>query len=220
MYPMTPLPPRENLTDEERCARARSFADSIATRRSVRDFASTPVPRALIEDALRAAGSAPSGANQQPWRFVAVQDPAVKRQLREASEEQEQDFYQQRAPEEWLMALAPFGLHSAKPFLEEAPWLIVVTYERFGYDMRGERVRRYHPVESTAIATGFMLAAFHQAGLATLLYVPGSMEFVYDVLGRSRHETPFGIVVVGHPGQDCRVPDVPRLKLSEYASFL
>lgn len=219
-YPDMPLPELPPMDDTERLARARAFAEEMARRRSVREFAATPVPRAVIEEALRAAASAPSGANQQPWRFVAVQDPAVRRALREASEEAEREFYQHRAPEEWLMALAPFGTHAAKPFLETAPWVIAVFYERYGFDRRGERVRRYFPLESTAIATGLLLAALHRAGLATLMYVPASTEFLNDLLGRSRNEMPFALVVTGHPAPLCRVPSLPRLAFDEYAVFL
>lgn len=220
MFPSIHLPPPPALGEDERRARARAFAESMASRRSVRDFAPTPVPREVIEDCLRAAGAAPSGANQQPWRFIAVQDQQLKREIRAAAEHEEREFYDQRAPEEWLMALAPFGTHAQKPFLEQAPWVIAIFYERFGFDRRGERIRRYLPVESTAIATGILLAALHQAGLSTLLYAPSSMEFLYDLLGRSRNETPFAMLVVGHAAPGCRVPDIRRMPLAEYAHFI
>jgi nitroreductase len=214
-----PLPAREALSDDERLQRARAFADELAQRRTVRDFAPTPVPQALIAECLRAAGTAPSGANQQPWRFVAVADPAIKRQIRAAAEAEEREFYQHRAPEEWLQALAPLGTDADKPFLEIAPWLIAVFYERYGIDADGNRHKRYYPHESVGLATGLLIAALHRAGLAMLTHTPSPMGFLNEILGRPRNEVPFLLLVVGHPAEDCRVPDIQRLPLEAYASF-
>lgn len=215
-----PLPPSEPLDDAARIERARAFAARMATRRTVRDFAPTPVPQALIAEALRAAGSAPSGANQQPWRFVAVQDGALKRQIREAAEEEERQFYQQRAPQEWLDALAPLGTDAHKPFLETAPWLIAVFYERFGLDAEGNKHKRYYPHESVGLACGMLIAALHHAGLATLTHTPSPMGFLNQILERPKNEMPYLLLVVGHPAADCRVPAIQRLPLEAYARFI
>lgn len=199
--------------------RARQFAEEMSTRRTVRDYAPTPVPRAVIEQALRAAGSAPSGANQQPWRFVAVSDPAIKRQIREAAEAEERAFYERRAPEEWLAALAPLGTDADKPFLEIAPWLIAVFYERTGPEVDGQKAKRYYPHESTGIACGMLIAALHQAGLASLTHTPSPMAFLNVLLERPRNEVPYLLLVVGHPAEGCRVPDIRRKALAQIAEF-
>jgi iodotyrosine deiodinase len=214
------LPPMPPLSDEERIAAARAFADELARRRTVRDYAPTPVPRAAIEHCLRAAGTAPSGANQQPWRFVAVQDADIKRRIREAAEAEEREFYAHRAPDEWLSALAHLGTDAHKPFLETAPWLIGIFYERFAFDAHGDKVKRYYPHESVGIATGLLIAALHRAGLATLTHTPSPMGFLNDILGRPKNEMAYLLLVVGHPAPGCRVPDIQRLALDEYASFL
>lgn len=218
--PTIALPPMPSMTDEERVAAARAFADDLARRRTVRDYASTPVSRAVIEQCLRAAGTAPSGANQQPWRFVAVQDAAIKHRIREAAEAEEREFYAHRAPDEWLDALAPLGTDADKPFLETAPWLIGIFYERFGIDAEGAKVKRYYPHESVGIATGMLIAALHRAGLATLTHTPSPMGFLNDILGRPKNEMAYLLLVVGHPAPGCRVPDIRRLALDDYAGFL
>lgn len=214
------LPPMPLLSDDERIAAARAFADDLGRRRTVRDFASTPVPRAVIEYCLRAAGTAPSGANQQPWRFVAVQDIAIKHRIREAAEAEEREFYERRAPEEWLDALAPLGTDADKPFLDTAPWLIGIFYERFGVDPNGNKIKRYYPHESVGIATGLLIAALHRAGLATLTHTPSPMGFLNEILGRPKNEMAYLLLVVGHPAADCRVPDIRRLAFDDYTSFL
>ncbi|NOT89463.1 MAG: nitroreductase family protein [Lysobacter sp.] len=214
------LPPMPEMTDDERVAAACAFADDLARRRTVRDYAPTQVPRAIIEHCLRAAGSAPSGANQQPWRFVAVQDARIKRRIREAAEAEEREFYAHRAPEEWLGALAPLGTDADKPFLETAPWLIGIFYERFGIDAADRKVKRYYPHESVGIATGMLIAALHRAGLATLTHTPSPMGFLNDILGRPKNEMAYLLLVVGHPVADCRVPDIQRFALDDYASFV
>jgi nitroreductase len=174
----------------------------MATRRTVRDFAGTPVPRAIPEAAIRAAATAPSGANQQPWHFCLVGDPALKRRIREAAEAEERAFYDGRAGDEWLSALAPLGTDAAKPFLETAPWLIVMFMQRRGADGG----KTYYANESCGIALGFLIAGLHSAGLATLTHTPAPMTFLSDALGRPEHEKPFVIVVTGHPAKDATVP--------------
>lgn len=214
------LPKPEPIPDEERIARAKGFADEMARRRTVRDFSSTPVPRALIEHCLRAAGTAPSGANQQPWRFVAVSDPAIKHRIREAAEAEEREFYEHRAPDEWLQALDALGTDADKPFLDTAPWLIAVFYERFGLDAGGNKHKRYYPHESVGIATGLLIAALHRAGLVTLTHTPSPMGFLNKILGRPRNEMAYLLLVAGHPAEDCRVPAIDRLSLDDYTQFL
>jgi len=215
-----PLSPPPVLDEPERLARAAAFAEQLARRRTVRDYASTPVPREVIEACLRAAGSAPSGANQQPWHFVAIADPAMKQRIREAAEAEEREFYQRRAPDEWLKALSHLGTDADKPFLEIAPWLIAVFYERTGPDVDGHKAKRYYPHESTGIACGMLIAALHNAGLATLTHTPSPMAFLNELLGRPRNEVPYLLLVVGHPTPDCRVPAIERKALVDIATFL
>ncbi|MBK6898428.1 MAG: nitroreductase family protein [bacterium] len=217
--PRIPLVFRER-TPSEAAARARDFVEDLARRRSVRDFSDRPVPAALIADCLRAAASAPSGANQQPWHFVAVGDPVVKQRIREAAEAEERTFYGGRAPGEWLAALRPLGTDASKPFLEKAPWLIAIFQLRQGVGPGGERVTHYYPTESVGIATGMLIAALHRAGLATLTHTPSPMNFLNEVLGRPRHERPFLLLVVGHPAPGCTVPDLRRKPFDEVATFL
>ena len=214
------LPRREELSDAERIARARAFADELSQRRTVRDHASTPVPREVIEHCLRAAGSAPSGAHQQPCRFVAVADPAIKHRIREAAEAEEREFYKHRATPEWLHALAVLGTHPDKPFLEIAPWLIAVFYERYAIDAAGRKQKRYYPHESVGIATGLLIAALHRAGLTTLTHTPSPMGFLNEVLDQPRNQMPYLLLVVGHAAETCRVPDIQRLPLDAYARFI
>ncbi|WP_146907131.1 nitroreductase family protein [Arenimonas daejeonensis] len=214
-----PFPAQPTLSDDGRLAQARAFAEQMARRRTVRDFAPTPVPRAVIEACLQAAGTAPSGANQQPWHFVAVSDPVLKQRIRIAAEAEEKEFYTRRAPDEWLQALAPLGTDAQKPFLETAPWLIAVFYERTGPEVEGRKAKRYYPHESTGIACGLLIAALHQAGLATLTHTPSPMAFLNELLDRPRHEVPYLLLVVGHPAPGCRVPDIQRKSLAEFTSF-
>ena len=206
-------------TPDDLIARARAFHDAMARRRTVRAFAPDPVPRAVVEACLRAAGTAPSGANRQPWHFVAVAEPALKRQIRDAAEAEERAFYGGRAPADWLEALAPLGTDADKPFLEIAPWLIVVFASLHDRRPDGRAVKHYYVQESVGIATGFLIAALHEAGLATLTHTPSPMQFLNTVLGRPRHERPFLIVVAGYPAADARVPDLRRKPLDEIATF-
>lgn len=215
-----PLPVSEILTDDERLARATGFADRMARRRTVREFASTAVPRAIIEQCLRAAGTSPSGANQQPWRFVVVGDAALKHRIRAEAEAEEREFYAHRAPPEWLRALDQLGTDAEKPFLDVAPWLIGVFYERTGMDAAGNKVKRYYPHESVGIASGLLIAALHHAGLATLTHTPSPMGFLNALMERPRNEVPFLLVVAGHPAPACLVPDIARLPLQDIARFI
>lgn len=194
---------------------ARRFFEQMRSRRSVREFASTPVSRQVVEDLVRAAGSAPSGANKQPWRFVCVGNPALKRRIREAAEEEERAFYERRAPESWLDDLAPLGTDWQKPFLETAPWLIVV----FQLTKLDDGSKAYYVQESVGIAVGMLLAAVHQAGLVALTHTPSPMGFLREVLGRPEHERPFMLIPIGYPAETCRVPAITRKALDEICTF-
>jgi iodotyrosine deiodinase len=213
------LPERARLSDADQLVRAKQFQAQLSTRRTVRDFAPDPVSRAVIESCLLAAGSAPSGANQQPWRFVAISDQSIKHEIRVAAEIEERDFYERRAPEEWRSALAPLGTDANKPFLEIAPWLIAVFYERTGPELDGHKAKRYYPHESTGIACGMLLAALHHAGLATLTHTPSPMAFLNQILARGKHEVPYLLLVVGYPATNCHVPEIARKSLDEIAVF-
>lgn len=191
--------------------RARAFAASMARRRSIRDFADRPVPDEVVAAAIRAAASAPSGANLQPWRFVVIRDPERKRALRAAAEETEREFYDRRASPEWLGALAPLGTDWRKPFLETAPVVIVVFEVHQGPDTP----RPYYVKESVGIAVGLLLATLHEAGLATLTHTPSPMRFLNTVCERPPHERPYLVIPVGHPSPDARVPDLVRKPLQE-----
>lgn len=212
----------DRLSEAESRDRVAAFAARASRRRTVRDFAPDPVPRAIIERALVAAGSAPSGANQQPWHFVAVgrENAELRRRLRAAAEEEEREFYATRAPEAWLAALAPLGTDADKPFLEIAPWLIAVFVQPHGVGPRGEVVKHYYATESVGLATGILVTALHDAGLATLTHTPSPMGFLNTLVGRPSHERPFLLLVVGYPARDAHVPDITRKPLDEIATFL
>lgn len=203
-------------------AMARDFAARMAARRTVRDFSDRHVPRGLIESAIRTAGSAPSGANLQPWHFVAVgkDDPALRRRLREAAEEEEREFYERRATPEWLEVLRPLGTDPNKPFLEVAPWLVAIFVQPHGIGSDGSVVKHYYAVESVGIATGLLIASLHQAGVATLTHTPSPMGFLNTLLGRPAHERAFLLLVAGYPAPGARVPDIARKRLDEIATFL
>ena len=204
------------MRETDRLERIRALESVVTQRRSVRDFDSKPVAWEIIESALKIACSAPSGANQQPWRFVAISDPLIKRQIREAAEAEEREFYEHRASDAWLEALKPIGTDAEKPFLETAPWLIAIFVERYGLDAEGRKQKHYYPEESVGLATGMLIAALHCAGLATLTHTPSPMKFLNDILGRPRdRERPFLLLVVGHPAADCTVPDIERLPMSK-----
>jgi nitroreductase len=216
-----PLPDDRRLADEEMLRRAREFQALMQLRRTVRDFDARPVARALIEACIAAAGTAPSGANQQPWHFVAVSDPDVKHRIRIAAEAEEREFYQRRAPEEWLDALKPIGTDWRKPYLETAPWLIAIFVQKWGRGEDGGKVKHYYPAESVGIATGMLITALHSAGLATLTHTPSPMGFLNEILGRPADaERPFLLLVVGHPAPGTRVPAIERKPLGAISSWL
>lgn len=215
-----PLPPRPHLADEEIATRASVFYSEMAQRRTVRDFSDRPVARAVIENCLRTAGSAPNGANLQPWHFVALRDPALKHEIRTAAEAEEKEFYEHRAPNEWLEALAPLGTDSRKAFLEIAPWLIAIFSQPYKLLPDGRKVKHYYATESVGIATGFLIAALHRAGLASLTHTPSPMGFLNKLLQRPAHEKPFLLLVVGHPAENAVVPDIRRKPLAEISSFI
>lgn len=207
------------LADGDMRARAASFYAEMNRRRTVRDFSAEPVPRDIIETCLRAAGCAPSGANQQPWRFVTIADPLIKRRIREAAEAEEREFYTRRASDEWRAALAPLGTDASKPFLETAPWLIAIFYEAYAVNESGVRAKRYYPMDSVGIATGILLAALHHAGLASLTHTPSPMAFLNQILHRPDNERPFVLLVVGYPAANAKVPAITRKSLEEIAVF-
>lgn len=215
-----PLPARESCSDDDLLARATKFHEEMARRRTVREFSDRPIPRAVIEACLRTAGSAPNGANLQPWHFVAVSDPALKHEIRVAAEAEEQEFYEHRAPNEWLEALAALGTDANKPFLEVAPWLIAIFSQPYRILPDGRKLKHYYATESVGIATGFLVAAVHRAGLASLTHTPSPMGFLNKLLGRPPHEKPFLLLVVGHPAETARVPDIQRKSLGEISSFI
>ncbi len=201
-----PLPDYREYPVDEMRRRARWFYRDVARRRSVRDFDSRPVPHEVIGQCLLAAGTAPSGANQQPWHFAVITDADTKRRIREAAEAEEREFYARRAPQEWLDALAPLGTDPSKPFLEEAPVLIAVFAQKYGVRQDGSRYSHYYYPESVGIATGFLLVALHHAGLATLTHTPNPMKFLNEICGRPARERATILLVVGYPKQECQVP--------------
>ncbi|MEE2690614.1 MAG: nitroreductase family protein [Pseudomonadota bacterium] len=195
-----------DLPTEEMAARAEAFLADMKRRHTVREFAPDPVPREIIETCIAAAGTAPSGANHQPWHFALIGDPGVKRRLREAAEAEERAFYAGKASAEWLEALAPLGTDDVKPYLEVAPWLIAVFAQRRGGPSPGDDRKNYYVNESVGIAVGFLLAALHRAGLATLTHTPNPMTFLNETLGRPATEKPYMLIVAGRPAADARVP--------------
>ena len=218
-YPMIPLDPPPTLSPDEMQVRAEGFLSEIRRRRTVREFSDRPVSRAVIERCIAAAGTAPSGANMQPWHFTAVADPDIKHRIREAAEAEERAFYGGKAGDAWLEALAPLGTDANKPFLEIAPWLIVVFQQNYGLAPDGKRVKHYYVQESVGIATGFLIAALHHCGLATLTHTPSPMKFLGEILGRPANERAVMILVAGHPAADATVPDISKKPLDSIASF-
>ncbi len=199
--------------------RATGFRAEVARRRTVREYSDRPVPRSVIEECLRAAGTAPSGANHQPWHFVVVSDPEVKARIRAAAEDEERAFYNGGAPQEWLDALAALGTDEHKPFLETAPYLIAIFAERYMLRPEGRKVKNYYVQESVGIATGILITALHHAGLGTLTHTPSPMNFLNEILGRPANERPFLLVVTGYPAEDARVPEITRKPLDAIATF-
>ncbi|MBX3133805.1 MAG: nitroreductase family protein [Gemmatimonadaceae bacterium] len=214
-----PLEQYQRYPAAEMQARAEAFAKELRRRRSVRDFSPEPVPRSVLEPCLLAAGSAPNGANIQPWHFVCVSDAETKRQIRQAAEAEEREFYAERATPEWLEDLAPLGTDPNKPFLETAPWLIAIFAQRWRAGADDTRRANYYVPESVGIATGFLIAALHHAGLATLTHTPSPMGFLGRILGRPESEKAFLLLVVGYPAEDAQVPVITKKPLGDIATF-
>ena len=217
-----PLTGYEDLTEAEMQSRADSVLETLTKRRTIRDFSDKPVPRALIESCIKAAGTAPSGANHQPWYFVAISNAEIKRKIRIAAEAEEVEFYGKRASEEWLDALAPLGTDASKPFLETAPWLIAVFSQKRGGEKTGQDKKNYYITESVGLATGMLITALHSAGLGTLTHTPAPMGFLRDICKRPKDEKPFVLMVVGYPANDAKVPQHALIKkdISEISVFL
>ena len=220
-YDPIPLDYPHAPESEEMLARARDYVELISRRRSVRHFSDKPVPREVIEACLQAAGSAPSGANHQPWHFVCVSDSDIKQKIRVAAEEEERAFYGGRAGDQWLDDLHGLGTDAQKPFLEAAPWLIAIFAERYGFDDSGEKQKNYYVPESVGIATGLLINALHNVGLATLTHTPNPMKFLSKILGRPGNERPMILLVVGHAAPDAKVPRAATVKkpLDQISSF-
>ena len=205
----------EKPAEAEVAERARRFYEEMNRRRTVRDFSPEPVPAAVIEDLVRAASTAPSGAHRQPWTFVAVSDPEIKRRIRIAAEREEHENYGGRMPDEWLRALEPLGTDEHKPFLEIAPWLVVLFRQNYGVGPDGEHVRHYYVAESVGIAAGLFLTAVHQAGLVALTHTPSPMGFLRKILERPANETACLLIPVGYPAPGAQVPDLRRKPLDD-----
>ena len=199
---------------------ARAFRAMMKSRRTVREFSSKSVPKSVIDQLVLTAGGAPSGANQQPWTFVCISDPGIKSRIREAAEEEEKAFYAGRAGEEWLDALAHLGTYWEKPFIETAPWLIAIFAQRHGKDEHGKKVKHYYVPESVGIAAGFLIAACHNAGLASLTHTPAPMGFLNEICGRPDSEKAIILLVVGYPAEGCTVPVISKKSLEEVAVYL
>ena len=216
-----PLEGYEDLSDDEMQRRAADILTTLQTRRTIRDFSDAPVPRALIETCIKAAGTAPSGANHQPWHFVAISNPDIKRKIRLAAEEEEREFYAKKASEEWLDALVPLGTDDEKPFLETAPWLIPVFAQRKGGMDNDGSTKNYYVTESVGLATGMLITALHAAGLGTLTHTPAPMNFLTEICGRPKTEKPFVLLVIGYPAKDAKVPAhaLHKKSLSEISTF-
>lgn len=218
--PFIPLTTFEGYPEPEMRERAQAFYASMQRRKTIREFSSAPVPREVIETCLLTAGTAPSGANHQPWHFAVVSSPQLKQRIREEAEIEERDFYERRAPQEWKDALAPLGTDSSKPFLEEAPCLIAIFGQKSTRMDDGSTVKNYYVPESVSIATGFLIAALHTAGLATLTHTPSPMGFLNELLQRPDNEKPYILLVVGYPKDGCMVPNIRKRELADIASFL
>ena len=221
-HPKTKLKPLvfQEKSPADMVAISESFYRDIKRRRSVREFSDRPVPQEVIKYAISAAGTAPSGANMQPWHFVVVTSPEIKRKIREAAEEEERAFYHDRASEEWLQALAPLGTDENKPFLETAPYLIVVFLKKVTIDDEGREHKNYYTSESVGIATGILITALHLAGLATLTHTPSPMKFLNAILERPEHERPYLILVTGYPSEGANVPVIDKRSLDQIATFV
>ncbi|MEE4273401.1 MAG: nitroreductase family protein [Thermoanaerobaculales bacterium] len=219
-YPTVPFE-FERRHDKESRFRGQAMLDSLRRRRSIREFSTDPVPRFLIETAIASAATAPSGANRQPWHFVAVSDPVIKKKIRRAAEAEERAFYEGgRTPDEWLEALAPLGTDADKPFLEDAPWLVVVFKEVQGVAEDGSKVTNYYVNESVGIACGLFISSLQHMGLVTLTHTPQPMRFLNEIVGRPKNERPFILFPVGYPAENCRVPDITKKPFDDITTWL
>jgi iodotyrosine deiodinase len=208
-------------SEAEMLVRARDFRALMKSRRTVRDFSGKPVPRQIIEDAVITAAGAPSGANQQPWTFVCISDAGIKSKIRAAAEEEEREFYKGgKTPDEWLDALAPLGTDEHKPFLDVAPWLIVIFGQRYGLAPDGSHIKHYYVPESVGIAMGCLIASLHNAGLATLTHTPSPMGFLNEICARPANEKPYVLLVAGYPADNCKVPVITKKKLEEVSAWI
>ena len=194
--------------------RSRLFFENLSNRRTVRDFSDKPIDKDIIENCIKTASTAPSGANMQPWHFVLISDLTIKKKIRIAAEKEEKEFYETRAPKEWLEVLDPLGTDDKKPYLETAPWLIAIFMQRFGTLQDGQKVKHYYGLESVGIAMGILITAIHNSGLASLTHTPSPMGFLNKILKRPENERPFLLLVVGHPAENTNVPDIRRKPLS------
>jgi iodotyrosine deiodinase len=217
---LIPLPAYQEYSTDEMLNRSQLFYEDLLRRRSVRNFSDKQVPKQIINNCIAAANSAPSGANKQPWHFVVVSNPLIKKKIRVAAEEEEREFYSSRAPQEWLDALAAIGTDSNKPFLETAPYLIIIFSKSMDILVDGTKLKTYYASESTGIATGFLINAIHNAGLVCLTYTPNLMKFLNDILGRPQNEKPFLVLVVGYPTENAMVPDIVKKGLKEVTTYL
>ena len=219
-YEFLPLTEYRKLPKTEMQKRASDFFSRMRGRRTVREFSDQPLDRNIIEDCLRTAATAPSGANQQPWRFVVVSDTIVKQQIRESAEKIEKDFYSREATSKWRETLKHLKTGPNKPFLEIAPYLIVIFSQSYSYSAKGEKKKHYYVTESVGIATGMLITALHHAGLATLTYTPANMKFLNKILARPTNEKPFMILVVGYPSESALVPVLQKKALEDIAVFI
>ena len=205
---------------KEMIKRSRLFLNDISSRRTVREFSTKEVPQEIIENCIQSAGTAPSGANLQPWTFVAVSDSETKKVIREKAEKEEREFYNHRAPKNWLEALEPFDTNENKPFLETAPWLVSIFVQKYGVESSGKNTKHYYTAESVGIATGILINALHYCGLATLTHTPSPMNFLNEILDRPQNEKPFLLLVVGFPKDDVQIPDISKKSIEQISKFV
>ncbi len=215
-----PLSNYTKYTETEMLDKSKKFYEDIKRRRTVRDFSHNPVPKEIVDNCIKSAGTAPNGANLQPWHFVVISNPEIKKKIRIAAEEEEKEFYTNRAPREWLEVLEPLGTDENKPFLETAPYLIAIFSKSYEVLPDGRQVKQYYAIESTGIATGMLITAIHNSGLVSLTHTPSPMNFLNEILGRPKNERPFLLLVVGYPAKDAKVPDIKKKSLQEIASFI
>ena len=218
-YPFIPFEPRP-YPDEEMIQRSEQFLETMRSRRTVRDYSSRKIPRIVIENAIRTAGTAPSGANMQPWHFVLVTKQDTRHRIRKAAEIEEREFYTHRASQQWLEALAPLGTNEHKPFLESASCLIAIFLKKFSYDTNGHRLKNYYTPESVGIATGLLITALHNAGVATLTHTPSPMRFLNKILERPSEERPFLLLIAGFAEEKAMVPDIARRDLKQIMTII